>query len=180
MRRLIPNAIGGRMETPSTDYRLIPLTQGQFAKVDPEDYEDFSCYSWFAQWSNKTKSYYAIRHLPISNGKRHMERMHRRVLGLTRDNPMRGDHINLDTLDNRRLNLRAATQAQNRRNGRAQRNNTSGFKGVSYHKGKRKFQANIKVNQKQVYLGSYSTAEQAHDAYCEGARRLHGEFARVD
>lgn len=86
------------------------------------------------------------------------------------------DHINLDRADNRFLNLRHATQAQNGANRTKYRNNTSGWKGASrYRSG---WRAQIQVNGENIYLGTYRTPEEAHDAYCAAARQNFGEFAR--
>ena len=58
--------------------------------------------------------------------------------------------------------------------------NTTGFKGVSYHKQRKKFVSNIGFNGKLKHLGYYATAEQAHQAYVAAAKELHGEFARFE
>ena len=88
------------------------------------------------------------------------------------------DHINGDKHDNRFLNLRLASNAQNAMNRRASTRNSSGYKGVSYCKRRSKWIATIRIDGKSVYLGGYSTAELAHMAYCKAAAELHGEFAR--
>lgn len=89
------------------------------------------------------------------------------------------DHINMDPTDNRFVNLRIATSAENRRNTGARANGTTGFKGVSPRTGKGTFRARINYNGKSIYLGDYATAEEAHSAYCEAANKYHGEFART-
>jgi hypothetical protein len=88
------------------------------------------------------------------------------------------DHINGVKNDNRLSNLREANTAQNMRNVGKQSHNTSGFKGVSWHKLRSKWRSDIKVNQKQIFLGLFNSPEEAHSAYCEAARKLHGDFAR--
>lgn len=90
------------------------------------------------------------------------------------------DHINGVTSDNRIANLRLATQAQNMGNSRKPINNTTGFKGVCFHKQTGKFVAHISMNNKLKSLGYFKTAEDAHKAYVEAAKRLHGDFARFD
>jgi len=89
------------------------------------------------------------------------------------------DHINCHTSDNRMCNLREATESQNLRNRGAQRNNTSGFKGVSFDSRRSYWVANINVKKKRRYLGAFSTPEEAHAEYCKAAREMHGEFART-
>jgi hypothetical protein len=89
------------------------------------------------------------------------------------------DHINGDGLDNRWSNLRLATRAENIRNSRTKATNTSGFKGVSWHKRDRKWQAHIKINGRSKNLGLFEAPEDAHAAYVAAAQKYHGEFARA-
>lgn len=89
------------------------------------------------------------------------------------------DHINCDKTDNRIENLREATVSQNMHNRGIQRNNSTGFKGVYFHKRAQKYTAQIKVSGKKIYLGTFDTALDAHTAYCFAAKALHGEFARA-
>jgi CO dehydrogenase/acetyl-CoA synthase gamma subunit (corrinoid Fe-S protein) len=86
------------------------------------------------------------------------------------------DHIDQNKLNNKIQNLRIATNSQNLRNRSKQVNNTSGFKGVSFHKHTNKFQAKIKINKKQIYLGLFLSAEEAYDVYCIAAKKYHKEF----
>lgn len=90
------------------------------------------------------------------------------------------DHINGDGFDNRICNLRLATRAQNGRNRGRNSNNTSGYKGVSWDSKDKKWRAKIQVNGKQCYLGNFSSAEEARDAYAEAAKKAHGEFYFAD
>ena len=100
--------------------------------------------------------------------------MHRLLLAPEKEK--KTDHKNGNTLDNRRLNLRASDKYESNRNvGRTVRN-TSGFRGVSETKIGR-FRAYIRNGGKNVYLGTYDTAREAHAAYCTAAKRFHGEFA---
>lgn len=93
--------------------RLIPLTMGQWAIVNADDYEWLSAYKWFALYAKHTNSYYAARKSLTVNGKRELIRMHRQVLGLEEGNPLEGDHIYpFATTDNRRKNLRIVTAAE--------------------------------------------------------------------
>lgn len=87
------------------------------------------------------------------------------------------DHINGDPADNRITNLRPATSAQNAKNIRKKKNTTSTYKGVSWHKKSGKWQAQIRVDGRSIYLGYYDNELEAHLAYCAAAARLHGEFA---
>lgn len=90
------------------------------------------------------------------------------------------DHINGIRNDNRIENLRQAVNMENGRNRGKQINNTSGYKGVSFYKSRGKFESNICVGGKQIRLGYFLTAEEAHDAYCNAAVKLHKNFARTE
>jgi len=87
------------------------------------------------------------------------------------------DHKNRNTLDNRLSNLRPATASGNSQNRGMGKNNTSGIKGVCWHKTTSKWLAFIRTNGKQRHLGLFDTKEQAGAAYAQAAKNLHGEFA---
>lgn len=88
------------------------------------------------------------------------------------------DHRDTDTLNNSWGNLRLATPSQNQANRPMQRNNTAGLKGVTRLK-RGKFAAQIRVDRKPIWLGTFDTAEAAHAAYAEAAQAYRGEFGRV-
>jgi hypothetical protein len=88
------------------------------------------------------------------------------------------DHINMDSLDNRKSNLRWATKSQNGMNRNLNKNNTHGAKGIVFHKGRRSpWSASIKVNRKVLYLGYFETKELAIDARLAGEKKFFGEFS---
>jgi hypothetical protein len=151
----------------------IPLTRGLVALVDDEDYEELNRYNWIELGG------YAVRSLPnpVSGRRQTKMSMHRYIMGLKYGDPTRVDHKNTDGLDNRRENLRICSQALNARNRAINKNNTSGFKGVSWLNKRKKWVAVIRLNNKSKHLGSFSTPEEAHAAYCKAADILHGEFA---
>lgn len=88
------------------------------------------------------------------------------------------DHIDGDTTNNRFNNLRLASKAENTRNAKKYKHNTSGFKGVCWHNETKKWRAQIRCDYRLVHLGLFDTPELAHMAYCKAAAELHGEFAR--
>ncbi|NJP41191.1 endonuclease [Oscillospiraceae bacterium HV4-5-C5C] len=90
------------------------------------------------------------------------------------------DHINLDTLDNRRCNIRYCTHQQNQMNQPLQQNNTSGVSGVSYYPSRHKFRARIKVNQHEIHLGYYDTFEDAVMARNVGMLCMFGQYGRYN
>jgi hypothetical protein len=87
------------------------------------------------------------------------------------------DHINGDKLDNRIANLRLADKSQNGANRGKQKDNTSGFKGVYWHKQNQGYAAEIRIKNKKHYLGIFDTAIAAHFAYRLAAVQCFGEFA---
>jgi hypothetical protein len=88
------------------------------------------------------------------------------------------DHINEDPSDNRWCNLRAATKAQNMRNIKKIKSNTSGHKGVGFHRPTSRWRATIKADGVQYHLGLFDTIEEAIEAYANAANKLHGLFAK--
>ncbi|AWN43142.1 HNH endonuclease [Methylobacterium durans] len=89
------------------------------------------------------------------------------------------DHRDCDTFNNKLCNLRLADERGNAANRQIAKNNTSGFKGVSWSKQRRKFKAYIKTNDRQIHLGLFDTAEAASAAYTAAADRIFGAFARA-
>lgn len=153
---------------------LIPLTRGRYAIVDLEDVE------WLSQWDWHLHSDgYATRMDVSASGKRVQIRMHRALAEHWgwRIAKFDIDHTNNNGLDNRRGNLRVATRSQNGRNRGAQRNNTSGAKGVTWSKSAGKWEAKIWLNKKRHWLGLFETKEEAAEAYRAAAAKLHGRFA---
>ena len=160
--------------------KTMQLSHGQVAIVDDADYEWLSQWKWRAWWCEDTRSYYAIRRPRVGNNKRALVLMHRLILGLTKGDGKRVDHVHPEhTLDNQRSNLRIATPSQNQANRGKQCNNTSGFKGVHFFKRDGKWQAFISSKRKRYHLGYFDTPTAAYVAYCQAAERLHGEFRRV-
>jgi hypothetical protein len=171
---------------PHQDYRLIPLTQGQFAKVSPHRFEEINRHKWQAtRGGHDGANFYAVRFIYLGkvNGKykyRTMS-MHRQILGLEHGDPREGDHFNHDTLDNTDENLRIATRRQNACNGRTRADNKSGYKGVCWVKSKNLWMATISLNGKNKYLGLRKSAEQAYrELYMPAAIEHYGEFACLE
>lgn len=86
------------------------------------------------------------------------------------------DREDKDTGNNRIGNLRAADHLRNMFNKRKYRNNTSGFKGVTFDKETGKWLARIRINYRNINLGRFPTAEMAYAAYCKAGEELHGKF----
>lgn len=96
------------------------------------------------------------------------------------DCPDQLDHINLCKSDNRLENLRPADHYQNQYNTRLKSQNSSGYKGVGWSNTAKRWHARHRFKRKLVHVGYFDTPEEAHSAYAESVRRLHGEFARVE
>ena len=159
------------MEGYGTVYR-VPLTKGQFAIIDIEDYDIVSKHTWHASFAKSNDSYYAKTNIRINDKQKSLS-MHKLLMNTEKG--MVVDHINGNTLDNRRCNLRVCTQAGNAKNSKIPKNNTSGYKGIV--KKENRWQAIITSDGKRINLGSFLTPELAHEAYCKAALELHGEFA---
>lgn len=155
----------------------IPLTRGKTTLVSACDC-DLTAFRWCLTTGNKGNEY-AIRRL-----RHEIQRLHRVVMERMLGRPLHAkefvDHINGESLDNRRANLRLATQTQNNINAKCRSDNQSGFKGVGFHRQTGKWVARIKVNGRTKSLGLYETPEEAHQAYCKAAIQYYGEFARFE
>jgi len=152
----------------------IPLTRGYVARVDPEDFERVAVFRWHA---TDRGGIYAARNIRV-DGHPTKVSMHRFIMAAGSGFVV--DHINGDTLDNRKANLRVCTQRQNCRNQRPPRSNSSGFKGVSFDRDSGKWKAYIRHNGRLHNLGRHATAEEAAQAYNVAARERFGEFAEVN
>jgi len=155
-------------------FRKIPLTQGKFAIVDPDDYPHLSKYKWRLCKTKGKNVLYAERSIRLPNGKYSRILMHRQLINVPEGYVL--DHINGSGLDNRRANLRLATIAQNAWNSK-KRNPRSGYKGVWLAKDKGLWRAAIFCNRKRKHLGYFKDKVDAAKAYDKAATKLHKEFA---
>lgn len=89
------------------------------------------------------------------------------------------DHEDTDEDNNAFYNLRQAGRPENGFNRGPNKNNKSGFKGVSQHGQTGKWVARIGGGGEYKHLGCFDTPEEASTAYCAAAKRIHGEFSRV-
>ena len=157
----------------------IILTQGKVALVDDEDYDYLNQWKWCLRGTGLGK-FYAIRGFEKSkksNIKGSIS-MHRQLMKPT--NGFVIDHLDGDTLNNQKINLRICTQSQNCSNQKKSISNTSGYKGVSYYKKNNRFNAKIAFNKKTIYLGSYIDPIDAARAYNAAALKYHGKFANIN
>lgn len=149
--------------------KKIKLRKKGFAIVDPMYYDMVNKLSWFIDG----------RGYVVTDTNRRKDRklikLHRSIMNARKNEAV--DHINRDRLDNRIKNLRICTIGQNNCNRGKQKNNTSGYKGVTWDKKNKKWQASIQWLGKAHKVGRYKTAKQASLAYNKMAKIIHGEFA---
>lgn len=156
----------------------ITTKAGHVILIDDADIVLLAGYSLSSHVDQKSNTRYAVARRKL-DGIWVSTNLSRIILGLEKGNPLEAEHvIPGNGLDNRRSNLRPATRAQNNANRRLRRDNTSGYKGVSFYKGK--WKAQIMHAGKAYVLGCYDTKEEAFKVYCEAAKRFHGEFARPE
>jgi hypothetical protein len=169
--------------------KLIPLSKGQFAQVDDEDYDYLMQWKWYA--TKGYSGYYAFRPQLIEGHNKCIS-MHRFIM-----NPIekqQTDHKNRNTLNNQRSNLRNCSHSQNQQNKKAK--GVSKYLGVAWHVSKNKrfrkktkdfviykssrWIAHITTNGKQIHLGRFQNEIDAARAYDEVAKQYHGEFANLN
>lgn len=148
---------------------LINLTQNKKTIIDDEDISLVSGQNWHAVFCNK-KDFYAARTV---NRKRIW--LHRVITSCPTGFFV--DHINGNTLDNRRCNLRICTKTQNSQN---QHTSLNKYKGVHWHKRVKKYCASIRVNQRLLHLGYSDSEKDCAALYNAAAIKFFGEFARVN
>jgi hypothetical protein len=135
----------------------IQLTKGLFATVDDDDYETLNQWKWHA--SSHGHKWYALR-----GARSNRVRMHRFIVNA--ENGMDVDHINGNTLDNRKSNLRICTHAENTRNRRGRSTNRSGYKGVYWCEEKQNWTVEVILNGKRAFRKQFKNlldAVKAHD-----------------
>ncbi len=153
------------MNLPKNGYHFtINLTQDQQAIVDERDWRRLSEHKWYAHWDHSTKSFYAARQSPKVNGKQHTILMHRIIMGLSREDRRQVDHINHDTLDNRRENLRICTNRENHENRRDQSKYGAGVWKEERWNLEKPYYARAWIDGKTKYIGWFATSEEAQEA----------------
>jgi hypothetical protein len=133
--------------------------------IDTADFDKVSNLpgTWYAKYFKSTDSHYVRMYTKISKGNWREISIHRYLF----DNPngLVIDHINHNTLDNRRKNLRVLTHSQNLQNRKGATSlSSSGIRGVSWHKREKKWRAKIRVNGIDKHLGSFNDIEDARKA----------------
>lgn len=163
----------------NTFMKRLKLTQGKYTLVDDKDFEYLNQFKWAVK-NPKTGVLYAIRHNKIINGSpiKGYRLLHRMIMNAPKGTEV--DHKDGNGLNNQRSNLRVCTRSQNSANRPKQKNNKSGYKGVSFCKAYKNWVAYIQINGKGKNLGYFKTAQEAAKRYDLKASELFGEFARLN
>src|SRR5208282_2525234 len=155
--------------------RWIGLTRNYKVAVDAHRYKELSSFNWFTLLTNR-RLVYAVR-WERRNGKKTLISMHQQVVGESKNFV---DHIDHDTLNNMRYNLRRASPTQSIWNRRRSKRNTSGYIGVSWYAARHYWTSSIVVNGKSRWLGTYHDKIKAAKAFDAAAKKYRGEFAHLN
>ena len=154
----------------------IKINLNKVLLIDDEDFELVNQYKWFYSGG------YVKRNVKGNNQKWTKVAINKLIMNQPKGSYI--DHINGDTLDNRRCNLRLCTNSQNMMNQGKRSDNKSGYKGVYYQQNKdgkgKIIRADIAVNGKTIHLGTFKTTLDGAKAYDKKALELHGEFAKLN
>lgn len=155
---------------------MIINIKGYDVQIDEEDYDMVKEYTWRIYKKKVSDTAYVRAHQYVG-GKRVDILLHRFIMGCVYGDGRMVDHINHNTLDNRKHNLRFCTRQENNQNRRKPALNTTGYKGVRVSTGDNRWGAVVFINHKNIRVGTYNSPEEAARMYDMLAIRLQGEFA---
>jgi hypothetical protein len=161
--------------------QILPLTLDQFAMVDDDVFDEVSKQNWHYVEAGRCR--YAAKGVRRADGTKTKIFLHRFIFllkGIEVSPECTVDHIDGNGLNNQMSNLRIATKAQNGYNVRKRPANSSGFRGVTYHKATKKYRATIDCNKKKYNIGSFKDPIEAAKARDAKAIELHGAFAYLN
>ena len=137
------------------------------AIIDTEDIKKIKNFKWSLAKTGYVQAHHGAGIIKIQ----HI------VMGIFPNMEKQIDHKDGNRLNNCKSNLRFCTSAENNRNRGKQKNNKSGYKGVYHASRGSRWVANIRINRKTIYLGTFTNKLDAAKTYNEAAIKYHGEFA---
>lgn len=163
------------------DFAYVPLTKNYSAIIDAEDAELIGQYNWCATEEKRKDGsickVYAKRSIRTPGNKIVTQLMHKLILPI--ESGYEVDHIDGNSLNNRKTNLRKCTRSENARNCKIKYDNKTGVKVVCWAKHAKKFVVKIRFKGKQKHLGYFSSIDEAAEEYAKWSKELHGSFGRV-
>lgn len=158
-----------RVEVISKKFGTIPVI------IDAEDIPKVEGYTWCV---NKHKNtFYAVTNIQLGNRKYKSLYLHRLIMDFPE---LHIDHVSGNGLDNRKSNLRICTCQENHMNRKSHKNSSSKYKGISWHKRDKIWQARIRFNGKLIYIGYFDSDIEAAKAYDAKALELFDGFAKLN
>jgi hypothetical protein len=158
-------------------FQIISKKYGnKFIRIDTDDLNKIKKFNWVIH--PKDKKFYISTKMKIK-GKQKNIQLHRFIMNIYNPNIF-VDHKNGNTFDVRKSNLRFCNQYQNRHNSKIRKDNSSGYKGVYWHKNNNKWCCRIGCNNRKIFLGYFDNKIDAAKTYNKAALKYHGEFARIN
>lgn len=151
---------------------IVTLKNGRQFQIDEDDWDSVKHIKWNIHLMRKGYKY--VYTFQKTDKSRKMIYLHRMLMNCK--NPMFVDHINGDTLDNRKSNLRVLTNRQNQWNQKRVRGFVP-YKGVTFENGA--YRSRIRINGKKKSLGRFKTAIEASNAYNQASLELHGSYSHI-
>ena len=157
--------------------KKLELSRGKEALLDDEDYIIAKRYKWYAHY-RRGKFYAATQLYDPATKTQSLVSLHDVILWKPKGFII--DHINGDSLDNRRKNLRVCTYSENCQNTKIRKDNTSGVRGVNRKQGTEQWVARVSFKKKRFYLGTFDKKKDAIEAYNKKASELYGINAKLN
>jgi hypothetical protein len=148
-----------------------------FLLIDDDDFEKVSKYKWCI--SKNDKKFYVLTNVTTNNKQKKLY-IHRYIMSKNNIDNLLIDHINHNTLDNRKQNLRVVTPTQNCNNTSSRTGSTSVFLGVSWYEREKHWRTQITVNKKASTVGTFKDEIEAAKAYNKAAIKHFGEYANLN